>query len=372
MNEVLSLFPVLFLVYVLQCIAAAPPGTAVFLLNSGMRGRLLRHSWLVGQSQLRLFLLNPFLPFSSAVYASGFPFSFLVGPTGEVCGLTPLASSAAGSFQTGITLDPPRLFTSRSKQLLSDDSHFATLHSEGRAAHLAAFLKRLQSAPPPKRHIILDSELRRMFAAGALRQRLQLFVQCTFFLNFLSLSLLLFVFLLSPAAIYKFGLGSLWPSLLPTLVLFSCLTLWAFHRAGHRLNPNRKHADFQHLFTIALSPFAAIRAIDHLVGDLLEDFHPVAVAFVLLSEKDFLKFAEQELRRTKFITRDVVLEKSIKRFLSAQKFDPQSLLRPPQPEDGCSRTFCPACLTQYVIEEGTCSDCGGVLLEPLPPVHSLT
>lgn len=362
MNEVLSLFPVLLLVYVLQCIAAAPPGSAVFLVDSRMRGRLLQHSWQVGQSQHHLFLLNPFFPSRSAVYVCGFPFSFLTGPTGEIRGI---ALPATRSFQGGLTFDTPRHFTARSKQLLSDDLPVATLHSEAWAAHLAAFLMKLQSAPSAKRYTVIDRELRRMFALDTLKQRLELLAHCTLYLDSLCLSLLLFVFLLAPAAIYRFGLSRIWPTLLVTLLLFCSMTLVAFHRARRRLYPKSQNADLQSLFTIGLSPFAAIRAIDHLVGDVLEDFHPVAVAFVLLPEKEFLKFAEKELRRAKFIAHDPVSEKSIACFLSAQKFDPQLLLQPPTPEDDRSRTYCPACLTQYVIEEGTCRDCGGVPLEPL-------
>lgn len=366
MNEVLSLFPVLLVVYVLQCIAAAPPDTVVFLLDHRMHGRLLRHFWPVSPSH-RLFLLNPFFPRRSAVYVCGFPFSFLAGPTGEVCGVNFLTPSSAASFPTGLAFDPPRPVTSRSKQLLVTGSPVAVLRSECSAARLAIFLKKLQSAPPPKRNTVLDRELRRMFALDPLRQRLQLLVQCTVLLNSVCLSLFLFLFLVAPTAIYAFGLHRLWPGLLLTLVLFSFFILWAFRRARHRLYPKAKHEGIQDFLTIALSPFAAIRAIDHLVADLLEDFHPVAVAFAVLSEKDFLKFAERELRKTRFVTHDSFLEKSITTFLLAQKFDPQSLLRPPLGDDVHSRTYCPACLTQYVIQEGTCWDCGGVKLEQLPP-----
>ena len=364
MNELLSLFPVLFLVYILQCVAAAPAGTAVFLLNVSMRGRVLRHFWQVGKSQHRVFLLNPFVPSSSAVYVCGFPFSFVTDPAGEVCGVAP-ASPLAGLSPTWLTFAPTRRFTSRSKQLLSDDSLVASLHSETQASRLAALLEKLQSATPLKRRALIDQELQHMFDLKSLRERLEAFAQGTVYLDSLCLCLFLFLFLLAPAAIYKFGLRFLWPELLVILIVFCSLTLWAFRRARRRLYPKEKGGDFQHLFTIALSPFAAIRAIDHLAGDLLEDFHPVAVAFALLAEKDYLKFAERELRRTKFIARDLILEKSISGFLSAQKFDPHVLLKPPMAEDGRSRTYCPACLTQYVLEEGTCLDCGEVPLEPV-------
>jgi hypothetical protein len=354
----------------LQCIAAALPDAVVFVLDSRLRGRLLSYSWLIGHPRYRLFLLNPFLPLSSVVYASGYPFSFLTDSGGMILGVHFTSSVTAGSIDAGITFEPSHRFTSRGKQLLVGDSPVTTLHSEHSAAHLAAFLGKLQSMPPPKRFAFLDRELRRMFAVDTLRERLELFSRCTAFLNSLCFSLFLFLFLLAPGTIYRFGLHRAWPGLLLALVFYSLLILWAFRRARRRLYPQRKNGDLQHLITIALSPFAAIRAIDPLAADLVEDFHPVAVASALLSEEHFLQFAEKELRRTKFITHDAILEKSIAAFLSGQKFDPQSLLQPPAPADARSRAYCPACLTQYVIEEGTCDDCGGTSLQPLPPINS--
>jgi len=74
----------------------------------------------------------------------------------------------------------------------------------------------------------------------------------------------------------------------------------------------------------------------------------------------FLQFAGRELRRIKFATHDTLLENVIRKFLLVQKSDPESLLKPLAPNDPYSRTYCPVCLTQYVIEEGACNDCGGV------------
>jgi hypothetical protein len=366
MNELLSLFPILFLLYALQCIAAAPPGTVVFVVDSRLRGRPLRHWWLVGR--FRLFLLNPLLPLCSAVYVCRYPFSFILGPAGELRGVD-FATSDADAAYADVSFDMPHRFASRSKQLLVDDSPVAFFHSEQRAAHLATFLDKLRSMPPRRRFDLLDRELRQMFDLGELNERLQLFSQCTSFLNSLRFSVFLLLFLLAPIAIFTIGLGRLWLSLLLVLVLYLLLILWTFTRARRRLYPHGRNDDLQHLLTIMLSPFAAIRAIDPLLDDLLEGFHPVAVAWALLPQNRFLQFAEKELRRVKFITHDTILEKSITAFLSRQKLDPQSLLQHPVPADGRSRTYCPACLTQYVIEEGTCEDCGGISLQSLPTVN---
>ena len=78
----------------------------------------------------------------------------------------------------------------------------------------------------------------------------------------------------------------------------------------------------------------------------------------------------RELRKAKFLTKDPILEKFLKKFLLAENIEAELLLAPPTPRDAHSRTYCPACLTQYVIEEGACADCGGVHLEVLPPIKA--
>jgi hypothetical protein len=369
MSEIFSVFPVLFLIYVLQGIAVVPQHTAVFLIDSRLRGKLLRRSWRVGRSENRLFLLNPFFHFSRAIYTTGHPFSFLAETEGEVSGIDFAHFAAtAGCADTAFTFDVAHRFAARFKQLLVDDSPAARLHSEHSAARLAALLNKLQPATPSERRSLLDKELLSMLAVGPVRKRLRHFSQCTGPLDALCFSLFLFLFVVAPVYVYVFGLFRAWPGLLMALILFAIAILRTFRNAHRRLYPNQSR-DLQHVLTITLSPLAAIRATDPLATELLADFHPMAVAYVLLPREQFLPFAEKELRRIKFLTRDAILEKYITGFLSAHKFDLQSLLKPPTPDDARSRTYCPACLTQYVVEEGACQECSGVHLQKFPAVR---
>jgi hypothetical protein len=70
MSEVAALFPILFLVYVLQCFAVAPPASIAFYLNYRLRGRLLPYLFQVGRAQYKLYLQDPFLPFKAAAYVA--------------------------------------------------------------------------------------------------------------------------------------------------------------------------------------------------------------------------------------------------------------------------------------------------------------
>lgn len=368
MNELLSLCPVLFLVYVLQCIGSVPACTRVFLLDSRKKFRVLRHYWLVAGSQFRLFLLNPFWPFSSATCVDTFPFSFITDSSGHISGLNFDPFSSGALVDTCVTLDSLHRFTSRSKQLLVDDSPVARLHSEYRATQLANFLDQLQNTPLHKRSAFVEAELVRAFTLAEVNARLDHFSERTNLLADACFSLFLFVFLVAPVAIYVFGLRRLWVGLLVGLVLYSIVILWAFRRARCELHPQKREGDFQHLVTIAVSPFAAIRALDLLAVDLFEGLDPVAVACVVLPKENFLTFVGLELRRVKFLMKDPILEQFLGNFLSTQNIEAQTLLAPPIPKDVQARTYCPACLTQYVLEHGACADCGGVRLEVLPHI----
>jgi hypothetical protein len=370
MRELLTLFPILFLVYVLQCIVAVPSATTVFLLDSSLRGRLLRNSWLLGSARYRWFLLNPFSTVSSAILVDPLPFSFISDSFGAIRAVEFVHTSSQGSVQFEFDAAPPQECSASLKQIVVGDNNVALLQSEQTAERLAALITNLQSQPSAKRPAFIQRELRKMFSLETIRQRMELFSRATLILGSACFSLLLFLFILAPAAIYRLGLARIWPSLLAILVLFAFFILWAFRRAQRRLFPEKKKFGMQHLLTIAVSPFAAIRAVDALAANLLEEFHPLALACVLLSEEKFRMFAERELRRTRFVTHDVVLERAILDFLSSQKIDSQSLLQPPASTDPRTRTYCPACLTQYVLEEGTCQDCGDVPLEKLSPSKS--
>jgi hypothetical protein len=363
MSDFVSIFLILFLVYALQGIATAAPCSTVFILDSGEKGQLLRRYWRFSPSR-RLFVLNPFYPLSRAVYVDRQPVSFPVEPSGEIRNVN-FTNPASGSSDVVVTLDASHRFTSKSNQVQLDDKTVATLHSEYSASRIAALLNRLQSTPASKRSSLVKIEFRSTLRFDAIGKRLELFSQCTGLLNSLCLALFLLIFVAAPLNIYLFGLHRVWLTLVVMLIVFSIAVLWAFRKASRRLNPEAAGVDVKHLVTIALSPLAAIRAADPLASDLLADFHPIAVACALLPRENFVAFAARELRNVKFVLQDGSMEECFMDFLRSQKADPQSLLAPPEPFDASCRTYCPACLAQYMVEQGACRDCDGVSLRPL-------
>src|SRR5712664_122132 len=218
MNEVLSLFVILFAVYFLQCISGSPHGTIVFRVDSRLRGRIVKNFLQVGRSEFRLFLFNPFFPLSSAMYADSLPFSFLLGPAGTILGVDFTACPSNSSTVGLVTFDVHHDFASNAKKLLLDASPVARLHSERAAVEMAGFLNHLQSSQPLKRPAVVEHELRRRFALDTIKERLELFARCTGFLGSVSISLYLLLFVIAPAGIYLRGLERVWPIFLLFLV----------------------------------------------------------------------------------------------------------------------------------------------------------
>ncbi len=364
MNETLSLVLVLFLIYLAQCFSLAHPLTVVFFLHDNLRGSLLRRWWRLSPDGKRIFLSNPFLPHVGAVFVERFPFIVRTDSAGRPVGLS--AFSVAEASTRSISLQSRHDVCRYIKQVNVDGQPFVVLRSEAGADRAALFLLKLLNASPENRASLIDSEMKVMFSAKEIGQRLESYSQSASYLKTACYSLFSFAFLLGPASTYFLGLPRIWPALLLYLVLSSATILWLFARAYRRLYPENGRWPAQNLFTIGLSPFAAIRANDLLVADLLADFHPVAVAQALLPAKQFLSFASAELRRTRYLHADRFLLKFLEDFIAQSGTDSATLLAPPQRESSNCRSYCPVCHTQFVLEAGACSDCSNVALLPWP------
>lgn len=365
MNELLFLFPLLFAVYLLQCIAAAPPGSVVFLLNHRLQGRRLGHSWRVGRSQqYRLYLLNPFWPATGALYVDPFPFRVCVDAEGDFLGLTELSSDPEESHVNFLSFDVPHTISCVEKNIVIDGQPWLSLRSELKAKSAADFLRKLQDAPRNKRLSVLNKEVRKLFSVNSIKRRLKQYSLGSDLLHATCFALFLFLFLWAPLLTYFLGLRHIWLASLFYLVISSSLILWLFRRCYLRLFAGEGQRPWQQLCTIALSPFAAIRANDALLANLLSSYHPLAVARQILPETEFLQFAGAELRRAKFLSGDTAFFRLLSEFLTSEKVDVHSLLSPPSREGPRSLSYCPVCLTQYVIAPGVCQDCNNISLTP--------
>jgi hypothetical protein len=361
MKEALPLVLVLFLVYLSQCFASAPPLTVVFFLKDRLRGRSLRRYLKTSPSGKRIFLVNPFLPHVGAVYTESVPFAVRVDAAGEFSGIQALMPQSADSPNI-LSFGEPHEIEASGTEVLVDDEVFLSLRTAPAAEQTARLLSEVQNTARKNRISLLERHFKKMFSAKMIEEQLDLYSRSTGYLQSACFSLFFIMFLLGPVAIFVLGLHRVWLALLLYIIFLLVSILWLFRRAYRRLYPQKTTWPLQNMVTIAFSPFAAIRANDLLVSELLAEYHPVAVAQHILAETDFREFTSAALRKAQFLDSDAFLVKFIHAFLVQNGFQPESFLRPPNRENPNSQTYCPVCLTEYVIASGACKDCNNTPL----------
>lgn len=363
MKEALSFSLLLFLVYLSQCFASVPPFTEVFLVNDRLRGQRLKRFFKTSPAGRRIFLHNPFLLHIAAIHTESPRFAFRFDAAGKFTGIEALGHQRARSPQF-LSFETAHEIEAFAKDVVVDDEVFLSLRSTVAATQAAQLLSRALRAPDAQRISLLEHHFKSGFDSKGIANRLETYSRSASYLQSACFALFFLVFLIGPVAIFFLGLHRVWLALLLYMVFMVASILWLFLRAHRNLHPQSRAWPLQHMVTIALSPFAAIRANDLLATELLSEFHPLAVAQCVLAKPDFVFFAGVMLRKSEFLDRDVFMVKLIRSFLVGNNVHPESLLQPPPREDARSRSYCPACLTQYVIATGACQDCDNTALTP--------
>jgi len=363
MTDVLALFAVLFGVYLLQCIAWIRSGGVAFRVDWKLRGKPVRRFLSVGR-EYQLFFLNPLSPLAGAVVCQPIPEIRI-----DLRGKPDHQQTLERCSEPVITLreGQKEAFHAAGRDILAAETLVYTAHSNTFANVLVKFLETLRKTRTSEWSRVFRREYEIMLDASRLASRLSEyrlhsgFLRTTTFLVFVS------VFGIAPLEIRIFGLGRLWPFLTAYLILMLACTSWGFVRAQKNIYPTQTEGRWQHGLTIALSPLSAMRANDLLMRDLFCEFHPLAVAHLIMSEKEFKVEAERELRQSMYLRKSTCsgegVQLALKAFIRDASLEPDELLKPPSRESVNSRAYCPLCLSQFMIDEGECSDCIGVPLE---------
>jgi hypothetical protein len=167
---------------------------------------------------------------------------------------------------------------------------------------------------------------------------------------------------------YLAGFGTLWLHLAAR-----------YCKARRTLTEESRRATFGHAIMLLLSPASAMRAAEALSRELLAGIEPLTAAVALCRPADFTDFAERELRAALYPTAGESTEDAethtVHAWFSAQRamrvdrairlagLEPEHLLRKPAPTHDAA-SYCPRCLSQFVVDAGCCPKCAGVSLEP--------
>lgn len=350
MSELGSLFLVVLLLYLLQCVHWVSPGTAVFSLSCRGRGKRKGQGFVWSAWNTAGMLAGPWPPLAPILVA-GWP------------DFQPDASQLVVPAENGVYDFLPwgeLAFTHSDNKLLCNGKPVFK-GSETQVARCATLLQQLQRAGKPQREAMVLRWLHQAMNTRTAARRVTVFTRRSRLLRVLANIQLLMLFLALPLAFVRFGPGVLWRVAVVLLAVSGVITLefWMLHK---RLFPGASAARFKSALTIMLSPIAAIRAADVISRDLLGGFHPLAVAAVILPIHEFRQLAGEQLRLNRFGEPTSKwyrenLGRLMERLVRQNKISPDELLRPAQRDRGAV-AFCPRCLAQYVKMPGACADCG--------------
>jgi len=380
MTDLEALFLILAAVYLSQCLSWVAPHAYVFSRN-------FRGQWISGAPEIALrawkvkaAIANPLPFFAGVVVAEPEP----PAVTAEGILPSPIANSSdgEGSEERRVLLwKEVRKFSAKGERVLADGRPIHRCVSSAEARRWATWLTALAKHPASRSHAI-EKELKRQFDSKAIRAKTGEFQAATGWIGTLA-NLLFFVLpVVVPAYIWAGVRAVTWVALLLVTLLLIAATTRSYLSAHRKLYPDEKDARFSETLTVALSPFAAMRAHDSLGRNLLASFDPLAIAAVLLPAPAFEQVAGQAYRNMLFPLAcsepgseafqlesrgfQQMRDRVRLAFLKKNVADLERFAAAPPADSPESCAYCPRCHAQFRIASGTCNDCGGIALLPLP------
>ncbi len=379
MGDLESLLLVLITLYLAECLVWLRRGAVGFFNVWGLRRTRwrLRHpgSTLANQHGAVTFA-NPLPPFGTVFFGQQ--------PSLSLSAEAAFAHTAACLNPTWrpvptarlVRFDEMKSITRDGRKVLVNEELFLKAVSPFVARRVVKELRELCEATASRREEIIRRVLAASFDESAVRVRVEDFQKQSTTLRALANSLFVFLYVLAPLLVWRFAFLNVVWWLAAGLLAHTVTIAFLFRRAHGRLYPGRHEERFTPFLTMLLAPPSAIRATDALGKHLLEDFHVLAVAKVLLRPEDFRAFARRvllDLHHPMFPIcplADPLAVKTEESFrarlrgkaekcVSRSGLNLEELLRPPARSEAIHTAYCPRCEAQFVTSESHCADCGG-------------
>ena len=376
MSDVELLFLVLALIYVWECSNWVTLGGTTFTTWLGSRWH---RSSPTLRNQKGGFVFTPFFPPLGGILGVNPP-ALLIAPQGLLA-----ARPASGSKgeSTILAWNDIRKIEVEGKNLLVNGKPFARAFSVTQARQTVDQVRDLLKVAPAARENALLKSMQERFRIKTALQKWKAFSLRTANLQFLANALLVYLFVFAPLAIWRAGLGQVWPTLLAGLYVLTFSIAFMFRSTHKHFFPAAKDDRFTHTLINMFSPATTIRARDVLSRPLLENFHPVAIAKGFCRESEFKEMARTAVLDFHFPSKPIrpvtsgpeqcivhycrdLERKTLEGFLQKQGIKIEDLLQAPERMEETCLVYCPRCHAQFTFTEGECPDCGGVKLVAFP------
>lgn len=379
MGDLESLLLVLVAIYLAECFVWLRRGTVGFFNWWGFtRSRWrLRHpgSTLANQHGAVAFT-NPLPPLGAVFFGQQTPLSISADAALAYTAACLNPSWRVSQSARFVRFEEMKVITRDGRKVLVNEQVFLKAASPFIARRLVKGLRELQEATAKQREAIIHRVLAASFDEKAVHERVQEFQKRSANLRALANSLFIFLYILAPLLVWRFAFLNVVWWLVAGLLAHTVSIAILFRRAHGHLYPGCHDERFTPFLTMLLAPPSAIRAVDALGKHLLEEFHALAAAKVLLTAEDYREFARRvilDLRHPMFPIcpsaepMAVKTEESFRlqlrdeaeKFVSASGLKLEELLRPPTRSEVVNTAYCPRCGAQFTTSDGACSDCGG-------------
>jgi len=381
MSDATALLLVLIALYASDCVTFLHAHSTAFVSFAGAQFRIRLPSVLFGNRKGGLALLNPLPPLGTIHVAQPLPVS--IGPRAVVAYISQSLTRAGRPRQAGTVYEYAGLesVTAQGRDVHVNHSRFVRCRTGHIATKLAALLDALRGLDEAGRASALRAHLTATLDTQALAARRRRFETATRPLRVMCNVLWFYLFAACPLIVARFGFSWLLAPLAATGLAIHVAALCLFVRAHRRLLPASGTERVEHVVKMALCPPMLIRAVDAVAADLLDAFHPLALALVLCEPQAGRTYTEQFVRDLAFPVPDephtVVAEQTIDwfrncslevlaEFLTRHQIVVSEILEPPADAVPEHRSYCPRCHGLYTVAEGECVDCFGVALRALP------
>jgi hypothetical protein len=379
MTELQWIFAILAALYAWECLGWIRRGGVAFSSMTGRRWRIQHPTSAVGNHRGGFVLAMPFPPLGSLLIANQLPFS--LGSDGVLFFVAMSMNPGWRPAQSGRFLaweDIGKLRCEGKKLLLGKERIHAAATAM-LAAHFFQLLSTLAKLPTEQRESAIKQLLRDAMDTKRIATLKENLRPRTRPVRLLANILFVHVFVVAPVLITLIGIQAVWLGLVIVMLTLTVSIATLFYRAHREFYPGAKDDRFTHTLTTALAVATSLRAHDIASRPLLETFHPLAVAKVLVDDASFRSFARNillDLRHpmlpvcpnahpqaatTEMFFRSSTLEIT-EAWLKENGVATDELCRAPKPLDETCRAYCPRCEEQFTSAEHVCSDCGGISL----------
>lgn len=367
------------ILYLSECLEWLPRWYVGFSTIGNRRWKVRHPSREFGNESGGLLWKTPFPPLGRFVAVQPLPVVLADGGI-VVCALhSPNPGQAPPRTESFASWQELRSLRHDGKQLLVDGRTFSKVCSAREAIRLEVLLRKLADSLPEERESILRHEVRKSFGVESARRRLNHFRRTSRTLQFRCNMLFVYLFLVVPPVVWRWGFERTWFLLLVPLFGFMLASSVAFHSLHRRFVPRGRTERWTNMALACVAPHHAIRLGDVAARGLLSDRHPVACARLLLDDAGFRGFTAPWVRDLVYPIPDsdteFEQEKSRMRswwtaetlaFLRQCGLDKETLLAPPvTTQNAANGSFCPRCHSIFERSEATCQDCGGQKTVPI-------